>query len=288
MSNSANSPGVSVLITGGSGYLGRELARLLLARDDVYRVGIFSSSERTQCEARAELGEDSRLRWMVGNVREADRVARAMKGIDIVIHAAALKRVEVGQENPREMIETNVKGTVNVLNAAEDEGVKRLVFVSTDKAFEPANLYGATKFLAEGLVLAPRGELLPRCCVVRYGNVAGSTGSVIPIWRARMAAGEEVVIRDARATRFWMTRREAAELVLHAAFNPTPSLVVPDLPAYELDDLAQAMGVYRGRWTSAGFLGPGEKLHESMQSGCSSADARRMSVDELKEGLAHV
>lgn len=282
---SANSPGVSlgnsVLITGGSGYLGRELARQLLARDDVYRVGIFSSSERTQHEARAELGDDPRLRWMVGNVRESDRVVRAMKGVDVVIHAAALKRVEVGQENPREMIQTNVQGTVNVLNAAEDEGVKRLVFVSSDKAFEPVNLYGASKFLAEGLVLAPRGELLPKCCVVRYGNVAGSTGSVIPIWRKAQATGRPLRMTDPDCTRFWMTRREAAELVVHAAFNPTQSLVVPDLPAYRLGDLAGVMGAL----CDVIGLQPGEKKDESMKDGNSSRDARRMSLDELRRGL---
>lgn len=282
---SANSPGVSlgnsVLITGGSGYLGRELARQLLARDDVYRVGIFSSSERTQHEARAELGDDPRLRWMVGNVRESDRVVRAMKGVDVVIHAAALKRVEVGQENPREMIQTNVQGTVNVLNAAEDEGVKRLVFVSSDKAFEPVNLYGASKFLAEGLVLAPRGELLPKCCVVRYGNVAGSTGSVIPIWRKAQATGRPLRMTDPDCTRFWMTRREAAELVVHAAFNPTQSLVVPDLPAYRLGDLAGVMGAL----CDVIGLQPGEKKDESMNDGNSSRDARRMSLDELRRGL---
>lgn len=286
--NFTNLPGVSlgqsVLVTGGSGFLGRELVRLLLARDGIERVGIFSSSERTQYEARAEIGDDPRLRWMVGNVREPDRVVRAMKGVDTVIHAAALKRVEVGQENPREMIKTNVQGTVNVLNAAEDEGVKRLVFVSTDKAFQPANLYGASKFLAEGLVLAPRGDLFPWCCVVRYGNVAGSTGSVIPIWRHAQATGRRLVMTDPDCTRFWMTRREAAELVLHAAFESTASLLVPELPAYRLGDLAGVMGAQ----CDVIGLQPGEKRDEFMREGCSSANARRMSRVELREALSHV
>ena len=171
-----------------------------------------------------------------------------------------------------------------VLNAAEDEGVKRLVFVSSDKAFEPANLYGASKFLAEGLVLAPRGELLPRCCVVRYGNVAGSTGSVIPIWRKAQSTGRPLRMTDPDCTRFWMTRREAAELVVHAAFNATPPRVVPDLPAYRLGDLAGVMGAQ----CDVIGLQPGEKLHESMKAGNSSADARRMSRKELQEGLDHV
>lgn len=275
----------SVLVTGGSGFLGRELVRRLLTFDDVERVGVFSSSERTQHEARQIVGSDSRLRWMVGNVRDSDRVARAMRGVDTVIHAAALKRVEVGQDNPREMIATNVQGTVNVLNAAEDEGVGRLVFVSTDKAFEPANLYGASKFLAEGLVLAQRGNLLPRCVVARYGNVAGSTGSVIPIWRQLKAEGKRGVITDPNCTRFWMTLQEAADLVLSAARNVgLGPVLVPNLPAYRVADLAEAIGI------DCDVIGlqPGEKQHESMAAGMCSADTRRMTVDELREGLAHV
>lgn len=285
MNNPSTFLGRSILITGGSGFLGREIVRKLLSREGVERIAIFSSSERTQNEARAEVGEDARLRWMVGNVRDADRVARAMKGVDTVIHAAALKRVEVGQENPREMIQTNVQGTVNVLNAAEDEGVKRLVFVSTDKAFQPANLYGASKFLAEGLVLAPRGDLLPRCCVVRYGNVAGSTGSVIPVWRKAQREGRRLWLTDPDCTRFWMTRAQAADFVLYAAACSNPQgLMVPDLPAFRLGDLAGVMGV------QADVIGlqPGEKLHESMDAGNSSDTARRMSVDDLREALCHV
>ena len=272
----------SVLITGASGFLGRALVARLLEMD-VHRIGLLSSSESRMHEARQILGEDSRLRYMVGNVRDADRMLRAMHGIDTVIHAAALKRVEVGQENPREMIATNVQGTVNALNAAEDCGVQKFVFVSSDKACEPANLYGATKMMGEGLVLAPRGELLPRCVCVRYGNVAGSTGSVIPIWRHE--TGRPVRLTHPEATRFWMTRAEAVEFVIDAATNgKNGELRVPELPAYRLGDLAEAMGV---EYHITG-LQPGEKLHESMRPGSTSADARRMSVAELKEALRHV
>lgn len=275
----------SVLITGGSGFLGRALAARLLQMN-IPRICLLSSSESRMHEARQILGEDSRLRYMVGNVRDADRMLRAMHGIDTVIHAAALKRVEVGQENPREMIATNVQGTVNTLNAAEDCGVRKFVFVSSDKACEPANLYGATKFMGEGLVLAPRGELLPRCCVVRYGNVAGSTGSVIPIWRRAQAENKTIRLTDPAATRFWMTRDQAVEFVIEAAINGTNGeLRVPDLPAYRLGDLARAMGFKV--WNETG-LQPGEKLHESMKPGETSCMARRMSVEELREALKHV
>jgi len=274
----------NVLITGGSGFLGRALARKLLAMG-VPRVCLLSSSESRMHEARQTLGEDPRLRYMVGNVRDGDRMLRAMRGVDTVIHAAALKRVEVGQENPREMIATNVQGTVNVLNAAEDCGVAKFVFVSSDKACEPANLYGATKFMGEGLVLAPRGELMPRCVVVRYGNVAGSTGSVIPIWRRALEQGQAVRLTDWNATRFWMTRDQAVDFVINAAVHgQNGDLLVPDLPAYMLGDLALAMGVEY----EVTRLTPGEKRHESMRAGESSNDARRMSVAELREALLHV
>jgi len=242
-------------------------------------------------EARQILGEDARLRYMVGNVRDADRMYRAMHGIDTVIHAAALKRVEVGQENPREMISTNVQGTVNVLNAAENQGAGTFVFVSSDKACEPQNLYGATKMMGEGLVLAPRGELLPRCIVVRYGNVAGSTGSVIPTWRRAIERGQLIKLTDPDATRFWMTREQAVEFVINAAVNGNSGdLLVPDLPAYRLGDLLAVMTEDATTGPQVMFTGlqSGEKLHESMRSGETSADARRMSLDELREALCQV
>ena len=271
----------SVLVTGGSGFLGRALARRMLDIG-VPRICLLSSSESRMHEARQSIGEDDRLRYMVGNVRDADRMRRAMRGIDTVIHAAALKRVEVGQENPREMIATNVHGTVNVLNAAEDCGVSRFVFVSSDKACQPTNLYGATKFMGEGLTLAERGEILPRCCVVRYGNVAGSTGSVIPIWRRARDLGQRVRLTNLEATRFWMTRDEAVEFVLNAAMHAqNGDLRVPELPAYRLGDLAVAMGV---KYEITGMTA-GEKLHEAMLAGHTSEHARRMSVNELREAL---
>jgi len=270
-----------VLITGGSGFLGHALVEKLL-QTDAERICILSRGEYRQHLMRDRFRDD-RLRWFVGDVRDRDRLRRAMHDIDVVIHAAALKRVEVGEYDPAEMVKTNVLGTVNVMEAAEDAGVNRLVLVSSGKAFQPANAYGASKMMAEKLILAGmRGDRRPLHAVCRYGNVSGSTGSVIPIWRRALEHGEVACMTDPEATRFWMTREQAADLVLDTARTMRGGeLAVPDLPAYRLGDLAEAMGV-RTRITG---LGQGEKLHESMSEGRCSADARRMSVDELKEGL---
>jgi UDP-N-acetylglucosamine 4,6-dehydratase len=277
----------SVLITGGSGFFGRAFAlkALQLCAD---RVCIYSRGEYAQHLMREEFANDARLRFFIGDVRDADRLRRAMDGVELVVHAAALKRVEVGEYDSVEMARTNVWGAMNVIKAAHEAGVSRVVALSTDKAFHPVNAYGATKLVAEKLFLAAnndRGAHGPIFAVTRYGNVAGSTGSVIPTWRAALARGQSVTVRDPEATRFWMTRGEAVQLVLDTASRMRGGeLVVPDLPAYQLGDLAEAMGV---QYTVTGLL-PGEKLHESMEEGKPSDRARRMSVDELQEALRHV
>lgn len=277
----------SILVTGGSGFFGRGFVRSALALG-AQRVCIYSRGEYAQHLMREEFGGDERLRFFIGDVRDPDRLRRAMDGCDLVVHAAALKRVEVGEYDSVEMARTNVYGAMNVIKAAHEAGVRRVVALSTDKAFHPVNAYGATKLVAEKLFLAAnndRGQCGPIFAVTRYGNVAGSTGSVIPTWRAALARGESVTVRDPEATRFWMTREEAVQLVLDTARTMRGGeLVVPDLPAYRLGDLAEAMGV---RFFVTGLL-PGEKLHESMEEGKPSDLARRMSVDELKEALRHV
>jgi UDP-N-acetylglucosamine 4,6-dehydratase len=235
-------------------------------------------------------GED-RIRFFIGDVRDFDRLRRAMDGCDVVVHAAALKRVEVGEYDSGEMVKTNVLGAMNVIEAAQDCLVEKVVALSTDKAFEPINAYGASKLLAEKLFLAAnnaRGAHGPRFSVTRYGNVAGSTGSVIPIWRELLAAGRMVTVRDPNATRFWMTLEQACQLVGETiATMKGGELVVPDLPAYTVGDLARALGVYAGPFTYT-ELGAGEKQHESMRAGNSSEFARYLSADELKEALSHV
>lgn len=277
----------SVLITGGAGFFGRGFARKVLAMG-AERVCIYSRGEYSQYLMRQEFGDDSRLRFFVGDVRDLDRLTWAMQGCDLVVHAAALKRVEVGQYNPTEMRKTNVGGAENVVQAARRSKVGKVIGLSTDKAFEPANTYGKTKALAEDIFLSANDEQgygFPRFSITRYGNVSGSTGSVIPTWRAKAARGEQVTMTSPHATRFWMTLDQAVQLVIDTACNMRGGeLVIPDLPAYRLGDLAEAMGLD----PIITSLGIGEKMHEGMAPGNTSDLARRMTVDELKEALNHV
>lgn len=280
----------SVLITGGAGFFGRGFAKRCLEMG-VPRVCIYSRDEAKHAAMRAEM-PNNRLRFLIGDVRDRQRLERAMSGCDLVVHAAALKRVEVGEYDAEEMSKTNVDGTRNVVEAARRANVERVVYLSTDKAFQPVNAYGASKLLGEKIVLAANnssGAGGPVFHVTRYGNVAGSTGSVIPTWREAMAAGRPVHVRDSRATRFWMTLEEAIDLVFQAAsVSQGGGLWIPKLPAYRLGDLAEAMGVYRGPFTTGPSLNQGEKLHEGMEDGNTSDLAERMSVEQIKEELAHV
>jgi len=277
-----------ILITGGTGYFGRGFVRTVLDRQLSERVCVLSRDEYKQALMRAEFGNDPRLRFFVGDVRDCERLRRAMEGVELVVHAAALKRVEVGEYCSDEMAKTNVIGSMNVIQAATDAGVVKVVALSTDKACEPVNAYGASKLLAEKLFLAAnnsRGAHGPRFAVCRYGNVAGSTGSVIPTWRRLIQAGQAVSMTDPDATRFWMRLDEAIQLVLYTAETMQGGeLSIPALPAYRLSDLAKAMGAS----PRVMGLGAGEKLHESMRPGETSEHARRMSIDELRNELEHV
>ncbi len=232
---------------------------------------------------RQEFNDDPRLRWMIGCVRDLPRLRRAMNGVDLVIHAAALKRVEVGIYCPTETMRTNVDGSQNVIEAATDARVLKAVLVSSDKAFHPTNAYGVSKAMAEHLWLgAHHGSFGPKFGICRYGNVLGSTGSVVPLWRA---ATGPVELRAPEATRFMMTRQQAACLVLDTAETMRGGeLAIPDLPAYRMADLAEAMGK-DCRITS---LMPGEKMHESMSEDKSSDRARRLSIAEIREALESV
>lgn len=279
----------SILLTGGSGYLGHGLAAELLKRD-ARRICIYSRDEVKQARMRAEFQDDPRLRFFLGDVRDRERLKVAMRGCQYVVHAAALKRVEAIEYNVIEGVATNVIGSQNVVQAALDTpGMVRCVLVSTDKACEPTTVYGRTKAMAEDIFRTAHhyaGGSLPLFAAVRYGNVAGSTWSVIPIWRERIAKGEVCEIRDPDATRFWMTRQQAVEFVLDALLHARPGeLRTPELPAYRLGDLAVAMGVRRYEISA---LGQGEKAHESMLPGQPSNLARRMTYDELVEALQHV
>lgn len=278
--------GRSILITGGSGTLGQALTRRLLDLG-ARRIVVYSRGEHRQAEMRDRLGDDERMRWMIGDVRDQERLTRAMQGCHAVVHAAALKRIEVGSYDPDEMVQTNVIGTRNVIHAAHDAGVERLVGVSTDKAVAPVGVYGATKLIAEMLLTAartthPHG---PAVAIVRYGNVAGSAGSVIPRWRAMQAQGRlPVPLTDPECTRYWMRLSEAVDLVLRALEEMPEDVLIPELPAYRLGDLAEAMGL------PVRLIGlpAHEKRHETMDGITTSEQAQRLTVAELRDLLADV
>jgi UDP-N-acetylglucosamine 4,6-dehydratase/5-epimerase len=278
----------SVLITGGSGAFGTACVTHLMTRRRYSpdRIAIYSRSEHRQAEMQRQLHDPrERLRFFIGDVRDRDRLRRAMEDIQVVIHAAALKRIEVGAYNPLEVKKTNIDGASNVIEAAHDAGVSKVVALSSDKAFEPISPYGTSKAFAESLFTAAnnaRGRMGPRFAVVRYGNVWNSTGSVVPTWRAILQNSDTVPVTDPECTRFYMTMDEAVGLVLDTIETMRGGeIAIPTLPAYRLGDLAEAMGAkmdIRGLPTY-------EKLHESMGPSNSSDKARRMSVAELKEVL---
>lgn len=237
---------------------------------------------------RVKFHDDHRLRFFVGCVRDKERLKVAMNGVDLVIHAAALKRIEVGAYNPTEMVNTNVLGSMNVIDASVYNGVKSVIFLSTDKAFQPISPYGCSKALAEQLFLSSNnmyGMKGPKFSVTRYGNVAGSTGSVIPIWREAIAKKKAIKVTDPDCTRFWMYMSEAISLVVDTIVTMPTKPVIPILPAYRLGDLAMAMGI--NNYERIGLFDY-EKKHESMGEGNSSDLARRLSVKELRSMLTHV
>jgi len=279
----------SILITGGTGTLGNGLVERLLQGFEYGRICILSRSEKDQA-AMARKFADGRLRFFIGDVRDLSRLRRAMDGCDAVIHAAALKRIEVGVYNPSEMIKTNVLGSENVVEAARAAYVKKVVLVSTDKAFEPVSPYGYSKALAEALFLAggaAYNNAGSMYSVVRYGNVWCSAGSVVPLWRSILSSGGRPRITDPACTRFFMLLSEAVDFVLGALEKMRGGeIFIPDLPAYRLGDLAEA--ILHGdptTWFEEIGLPDHEKLHESMEKGRCSKDARRMTVEELRSHL---
>lgn len=274
-----------VLISGGAGFLGRRLSRKLIDRGDT--VCIYSRDEVKHATMMREFDNHPNMRWFLGDVRDGARMSRATRGCDAVIHAAALKRIETGHYNPGEMVVTNIIGTQNAIDAAADNKVSRFVFVSSDKAYQPISPYGQSKALAESLVLNANhvyGEHGPAYRAVRYGNVAGSTGSIIPLWRTWLRDGDTVPVTDPNCTRFWMTAEQAVDFVLQSALGEAPDLAIPELPAFTVGDLAEAMGA---KMNIIG-LPAWEKIHESMSDDLCSATAKRMSVEDLREALKSV
>lgn len=278
----------SILITGGSGFFGQHFTRHLLNNYPQFdRICIYSRSEHVQAAMRDSFSDDEqkRLRFFVGDVRDKERLTRAMRGCTYVVHAAALKRIEVGNYAPDEIIKTNILGTMNAIDAAAYNGVSRFVFISSDKAWQPISPYGQSKALGESLVLNANnmfGTFGPKFTAIRYGNVWGSTGSIVPKWKKLIADGAiEVPVSDPECTRFYLSINEAVREVALMLFGVcTHDLLILDhLPAYRLGDLAEAMGAKHLKITG---LPKWEKIHEGMGDGITSDVARRMTVEELK------
>ena len=261
----------TVLVTGGTGSFGKAFVhRALTSR--AKKIIVFSRDEQKHYVLEREL-KDKRLRFFVGDIRDRDRLQTALRDVDIVVHAAAMKHVPICEYNPIEAVQTNVNGARNLIEAAMSCGVQRVIALSTDKAVSPANLYGATKLCMEKLLLAANaysGDRATRFSVVRYGNVMGSAGSVIPLFRAQRARGE-LTITDARMTRFWIEMDDAINLVLRGLqLMRGGEIYIPKLPTTDIETLAEAVapGVPR---TCVGIR-PGEKLHETL---ISAEEARR-------------
>jgi len=258
--------GKSILITGGTGSFGKQYTRTLLSKYKPRRLIIYSRDELKQFEMQGEF-TDPCMRFFLGDVRDRDRTRQAMHGVDYVIHAAALKQVPAAEYNPTEVIRTNINGAENVIRASIDAGVQKVIALSTDKAANPINLYGATKLASDKLFVAANnmvGSRLTRFSVVRYGNVVGSRGSVVPFFRQLIENGaDHLPITHDRMTRFWITLQDGVDFVLTNFHRMVGGeIFVPKIPSVRLVDLAEAMAP----GLSHRIIGirPGEKLHEVM------------------------
>lgn len=256
----------SILVTGGTGSFGKKFIRTVLERYKPRRVVVFSRDELKQYEMQQDFNAPA-MRYFIGDVRDKERVTQAMRGIDYVVHAAALKQVPAAEYNPIECIKTNIYGAENVVSAALDQGVKKVIALSTDKAASPINLYGATKLASDKLFVAANniaGGHQTRFAVVRYGNVVGSRGSVVPFFKKLISEGvRELPITDARMTRFWITLTQGVDFVIKGFERMQGGeLLVPKIPSARMPDLVEAMAP--GATMKIIGIRPGEKLHEVM------------------------
>jgi UDP-N-acetylglucosamine 4,6-dehydratase len=275
LEDTVNMDGLVVLITGGTGSFGRKLTEVVLTRYKPRKLIVFSRDELKQFEMQQRFSIDRYpgIRYFIGDVRDRERLYRAFSGADVVIHAAALKQVPAAEYNPGEAVKTNVLGAMNVVDAAIDCGVKKVIALSTDKAANPINLYGATKLCSDKLFVAANsysGAHTTRFSVVRYGNVAGSRGSVVPYFLGLRASGV-LPVTDVRMTRFWITLEQGVEFVLKSLERMRGGEVfVPKIPSLRITDLARAIAPECR--TEVVGVRPGEKLHEIM---ISEDDARQ-------------
>src|SRR5512134_1511069 len=256
-----------ILVTGGTGSFGKKFTKTLLEEKQPKKVIVFSRDELKQHEMQVGGFNQENLRYFIGDIRDRERLVRAMHGVDIVVHAAALKQVPACEYNPMEAIKTNIMGTANVVEAALDAGVKKVMTISTDKAVSPANLYGATKLAAEKLTVqsnAYAAGTATRYSCVRYGNVVGSRGSVVPLFLNQRAKGA-VTITDERMTRFWLSLEQGVRFVMNCIEQMEGGEVfVPKIPSTKVVDLAKAIAP-DAKLNIIGIR-PGEKLHEVLVS----------------------
>ena len=255
----------TILVTGGTGSFGKKFTKIALSNYDPEAIRIFSRGEMKQHKMRNMFDNHRNLRFFIGNVRDKDRLERAMEGADIVIHAAAIKQVPACEYNPIEAIRTNVDGAANVIDAAIDTGVEKVLALSTDKAVHPVNLYGATKLVAEKLFVqgnAYSGGQDTAFSCVRYGNVVGSRGSVIPVFQEQKKKGK-ITITDDRMTRFWITLKQGVRFVLNSLDRMHGGEVfVPKIPSMEITDLADVIAPDAEREVIG--IRPGEKINEEL------------------------
>lgn len=260
--------GKTILVTGGTGSFGNAFTRYVLENYNPKKIIIYSRDEYKQFVMRNNFKEyDDKIRYFIGDVRDEARMRRALNGVDYIIHAAALKQVPACEYNPMEAVKTNIDGAMNIVNAALDCGVEKVVALSTDKAVNPVNLYGGTKLVSDKLFIAAnayRGESGTTFSVVRYGNVAGSRGSVIPFFDQLIKAGaDELPITDFRMTRFWISLDEGIQLVIKALHEAKGGeTFISKIPSFRVVDLATAMAP-NARQVEVGIR-EGEKLHECM------------------------
>ena len=256
----------SILVTGGTGSFGREFIRMVLSRFDIKRLVVYSRDELKQYEMSRLYSEIKPIRFFIGDVRDRSRLIDAMKGIDLVIHAAALKQVPTAEYNPMECIKTNIHGAENVIHAAITNNVKEVIALSTDKAANPINLYGATKLASDKLFIAANNMSGGQCrfSVVRYGNVVGSRGSVVPVFNEYIEKNATCIpITHIEMTRFWITIKQGVEFVSKSHQRMSGGeIFVPKLPSVKITDVALAMAP--GLKHEVVGIRPGEKLHEIM------------------------
>jgi len=255
-----------ILITGGTGSFGKACVEKLLKKHDPKAIRIFSRDELKQWEMRQQFSDNPKLRFFIGDVRDSERLKRAIEGVDFVIHAAALKQVPACEYNPIEAVKTNVNGAINVINACLDNNVEKVIALSTDKAANPINMYGATKLCSDRLFAQSNSYQGPnrhtKFSVVRYGNVMGSRGSVIPLFNEQKK-NKVLTLTNENMTRFWITIPKAVDFVLESfEIMQGGELFVPKIPSMKLVDLARAIAP-RAKIKIIG-LRPGEKIHEDL------------------------